>query len=127
LDIELIAHLKAPQQEVFLQWGSPLLIIAGPGMGKTEVIAYRVAYLVSSGLVNPEDILAVTYTENAANNIKDCIQQKLPDVNVKLMHISTIHWFCAVMHLTPTYHMASASWTVRHNSCSCIPTGKSWV
>jgi DNA helicase-2/ATP-dependent DNA helicase PcrA len=92
---ELIAHLTAPQKEAVLHRGSPLLIIAGPGSGKTEVIAWRVAYLVSSSLVKPENILAVTFTEKAAFNLKDRIQQKLPDINVELMHISTIHSFCA--------------------------------
>ncbi len=94
-DTELIAHLTAPQKEAVLHRGSPLLIIAGPGSGKTEVVAWRVAYLVSSGQVNPENVLALTFTEKAAYNLKDRIQQKLPDVNVELMHVSTIHSLCA--------------------------------
>jgi DNA helicase-2/ATP-dependent DNA helicase PcrA len=94
-DTERIAQLTEPQREAVLYRGSPLLIIAGPGSGKTEVIAWRVAYLVSSGSVSAENILAITFTEKAAFNLKDRIQQKLPDVNVELMHVSTIHSLCA--------------------------------
>jgi DNA helicase-2/ATP-dependent DNA helicase PcrA len=53
--------LTDQQREAVLHWGNPLLIIAGPGSGKTEVIAWRVAHLVLSGKVSPENILAVTF------------------------------------------------------------------
>ena len=89
--------LTAQQKEAVLQRGSPLLIIAGPGSGKTEVLAWRVAYLVRSGNVAPENILAVTFTEKAALGLKDRVQQKLPDVNVELMQISTIHSFASLL------------------------------
>jgi DNA helicase-2/ATP-dependent DNA helicase PcrA len=93
--IHLPATLTMPQREAILHLGSPLLIIAGPGSGKTEVIACRVAYLVQAGLVKPENILATTFTNKAALELKDRIQSKLPDINVELMQVSTIHSFCA--------------------------------
>jgi DNA helicase-2/ATP-dependent DNA helicase PcrA len=92
---EVLKGLTEPQKEAVLHRGSPLLIIAGPGSGKTEVIARRVAHLVQSGVVQPEEVLAVTFTEKAALGLKDRIQQKLPEVNIETMHISTIHSFCA--------------------------------
>ncbi|MDM7912190.1 MAG: UvrD-helicase domain-containing protein [Methanotrichaceae archaeon] len=75
--------------------GSPLLIIAGPGSGKTEVLARRVAHLIRSGDASPENLLVTTFTNKAALELKDRIQQKLPEVNVELMQVSTIHSFCA--------------------------------
>ena len=53
--IDILAGLTGPQRDAVLHLGSPLLIIAGPGSGKTEVIARRVAYLVQSGAVQPDD------------------------------------------------------------------------
>ena len=89
------SHLTKEQREAILHRGSPLLIIAGPGAGKTEVIAWRVAYLVRAGHVRPENMLVTTFTNKAALELKDRIQEKLPDVNVELMQVCTIHSFCA--------------------------------
>jgi DNA helicase-2/ATP-dependent DNA helicase PcrA len=88
-------HLTEQQVEAILHQDSPLLIIAGPGSGKTEVITWRVAHLVRAGYVPPENLLVTTFTEKAALELKDRIQQKLPQVNVELMQVSTIHSFCA--------------------------------
>jgi DNA helicase-2/ATP-dependent DNA helicase PcrA len=88
-------YLTEQQIEAILHQGSPLLIIAGPGSGKTEVIAWRVAHLVRAGHVHPENLLVTTFTNKAALELKDRIQQKLPQVNVELMQVSTIHSFCA--------------------------------
>jgi DNA helicase-2/ATP-dependent DNA helicase PcrA len=93
----LPGYLTEQQKEAILHQDSPLLIIAGPGSGKTEVIAWRVAHLVQSGCVLPENVLAVTFTEKAALNLKDRIQQKLQDINVESMQVSTIHSFAALL------------------------------
>jgi DNA helicase-2/ATP-dependent DNA helicase PcrA len=102
-------HLTDRQLEAVLHHGSPLLVIAGPGSGKTEVITWRVAHLVRSGRVTPEHLLVTTFTNKAALELKDRIQQKLPEVNAELMQVSTIHSFCADLlrrykHLTPLPH-----------------------
>jgi len=91
----LPANLTEQQVEAILHRGSPLLIIAGPGSGKTEVITWRVAHMVRAGHVRPENLLVTTFTNKAALELKDRIQQKLPQVNVELMQVSTIHSFCA--------------------------------
>ena len=88
-------YITSPQRKAILHEGSPLLIIAGPGSGKTEVLAWRVANFVQSGRFAPESILAVTFTERAALGLKDRIQQKLPDTNVETMQVSTIHAFAS--------------------------------
>jgi DNA helicase-2/ATP-dependent DNA helicase PcrA len=92
---DILIGLTDPQKEAVLHQGSPLLIIAGPGSGKTEVIARRVAYMVRSGIVRPEQILAVTFTERAAQGLKDRIQRRLPEVNAERMQVSTIHSFAS--------------------------------
>jgi DNA helicase-2/ATP-dependent DNA helicase PcrA len=76
--------LTLEQRDAILHTGSPLLVIAGPGSGKTEVIAWRVAHLV-----------VTTFTNKAALELKDRIQQKLPDVHVEAMQVGTLHSFCA--------------------------------
>jgi DNA helicase-2/ATP-dependent DNA helicase PcrA len=91
-----LEKLTTQQREAILHRGSPLLIIAGPGSGKTEVIAWRVAHLVRAGHARPENVLAVTFTNKAALELKDRIQDKLPPrFPVELMQVSTIHSFCA--------------------------------
>jgi hypothetical protein len=75
-------RLTQQQRDAILHQGSPLLIIAGPGSGKTEVIAWRVAQLVRSGYVGEEHVLAVTFTEKAALELKDRIQSKMPGTDL---------------------------------------------
>ena len=59
-------NLTEEQRAAILHRGSPLLIIAGPGSGKTEVITWRVAHLVRAGYVRPENLLVTTFTNKAA-------------------------------------------------------------
>jgi len=91
---KLLEGLLKPQEEAVLHRGSPLLIVAGPGSGKTEVLSRRVAHLILSGDAHPENMLVTTFTNKAALQLKDRIQQKLPEVNVELMQVSTLHSFC---------------------------------
>ena len=89
------SDLTHQQAEAINHQGSPLLIIAGPGSGKTEVIARRITRLVLTGQVKPENLLALTFTNKAAQGLKDRIQNKIPDVNIENMEVSTFHAFCA--------------------------------
>jgi DNA helicase-2/ATP-dependent DNA helicase PcrA len=90
----LPTRLTDQQRAAILHQGSPLLIIAGPGSGKTEVLTWRVAHLVRAGLVAPEHLLVTTFTNKAALELKDRIQQKLPEVYVEGMQVGTLHAFC---------------------------------
>ncbi len=71
----------------------PTLVLAGAGSGKTRVLTNRILYLVQECGVNPSEILAITFTNKAANEMKRRLFDF--DCNAQFMHISTIHSFCA--------------------------------
>ena len=71
----------------------PLLIVAGAGTGKTTVITKKIAHLIESGLAKPEEILAVTFTDKAAGEMIERVDQEL-DAGYADLQISTFHAFC---------------------------------
>ena len=81
------------QRDAAKHFEGPLLIVAGPGSGKTRVLVERVAYLVKKKNIDPSNILVITFTVKAAEELKarlsKCIGPK-----IKSMHVSTIHSFC---------------------------------
>ena len=72
---------------------APTLVLAGAGSGKTRVLTNRILYLVNECRVNPSEILAITFTNKAANEMKRRLYDF--DCNAGFMQISTIHSFCA--------------------------------
>ena len=87
-------ELNAEQREAIEHGDGPLLVIAGPGSGKTRVITERIVHLLNHvpGL-KPEQILAVTYTDKAAGQMKHRVALALPGLESS-PHISTFHAFC---------------------------------
>src|SRR4030066_119595 len=90
LDLE---KLNKEQKEAVTHGEGPLLIVAGAGTGKTTVITQRIAYLIDKGLTKPEEILAVTFTEKAAEEMEERVDKLLPYGYVDLW-VSTFHAFC---------------------------------
>ncbi len=87
--MDLLADLNPAQREAVTHLDGPLLIVAGPGSGKTRVITRRVAYLLQQG-VRPWNILAITFTNKAAGEMRRRVEELVPGNRV---WISTFHSF----------------------------------
>ncbi len=92
LVLGILTHLNPPQQEAVTHKEGPLLILAGAGSGKTRALSYRVAYLIKKEKINPENILLVTFTNKAANEMKERVKN-LAGLVPPLT--GTFHSFCA--------------------------------
>lgn len=110
--MDILKHLNPTQAEAVKQIDGQVLILAGAGSGKTRVLTYKIAYLISQG-VKPENILAVTFTNKAANEMKErvtklivhsssligkTLQQNIPNKRSTihdLPYVGTFHAFCA--------------------------------
>src|SRR4029079_97118 len=85
---DLLDGLNGPQRDAVVHGEGPLLILAGAGSGKTRVITRRVAYLSLERGVDPRRILAITFTNKAAREMKERVQQWIPRSD---LWISTFH------------------------------------
>ena len=94
--MDLLSELNSPQRDAVESIDGPLLIVAGPGSGKTKVITSRIAYLVKTCGVSPHRIAALTFTNKAA---KEMMSRLLPMLGRESERISasTFHSFCATI------------------------------
>jgi len=92
--LEIEKHLNPQQVKAVKNTDGPLLVIAGAGSGKTRVLTYRIAYLVNQKNVDPFSILAITFTNKAAREMKKRVIELVGRVG-EHMWVSTFHSFCA--------------------------------
>lgn len=91
----ILAGLDPDQQAAVTTTEGPVLVVAGPGSGKTRVLTHRVAYLIATGRARPDQIFAVTFTNKAAREVKERLQGLLGTGSAELVAAGTFHSACA--------------------------------
>ena len=94
VDISYLGDLNSEQEKAVRQTEGPVLVLAGAGTGKTKALTARVAYLIKSLNVRSHSILAVTFTNKAANEMKFRIEEHIGNLSEGLKWIGTFHSIC---------------------------------
>ncbi len=92
--MNILNELNEKQREAVTHKNGPLLVIAGPGTGKTKVITHRIAYLIREHNIKPENILAITFTNKAAEEMQERINSEIGEPHGSSVKACTFHAFC---------------------------------
>lgn len=95
---DFLAHLNERQREAVATENGPLLVIAGAGSGKTMVLTRRIASLIAKGIARPDQVLAVTFTNKAAGEMKERVRTLLAEASIHAAPlIGTFHSVCLII------------------------------
>lgn len=104
---DYLANLNKEQLEAVKTVDGPVMVFAGAGTGKTKTLISRIVYMVKECNIKPFNILAITFTKKATNEMKDRLNVAIPD-DAKFVHISTIHSLCAKILRRNAEHLGFA-------------------
>src|SRR5687768_7944915 len=93
--MDFLDKLNKPQRNAVTAGNGPILVVAGPGSGKTRVLTQRIAYLIAVEGIRPWQILAVTFTNKAAKEMEARVKSLLPDQAIEGIMLGTFHSICA--------------------------------
>ena len=105
--MDFLSKLNPEQREAVLHRDGPLLILAGAGSGKTRVITYRIAHLIGDGHAEPDQVLAVTFTNKAAGEMRERVEG-LIGTDAQGVWLSTFHSLGAPAEWAPRSETAIA-------------------
>jgi DNA helicase-2/ATP-dependent DNA helicase PcrA len=109
---ELLAGLNPAQRQAVTHRGSPLLVVAGAGSGKTRVLTRRIAYLLATGAAKPGEILAITFTNKAAAEMKERVAAAVGP-RARAIWVSTFHSLCVRILRAEAAHLpVKSSFTI---------------
>ncbi|MCK6540152.1 MAG: UvrD-helicase domain-containing protein [Anaerolineales bacterium] len=92
--MDFLDKLNKQQRAAVTAGNGPILVVAGPGSGKTRVLTQRIAYLIAEEGVRPWQILAVTFTNKAAKEMQERVKRLLPDQAIEGIMLGTFHSIC---------------------------------
>lgn len=104
---DILKDLNSQQKEAVTYTGSPLLLLAGAGSGKTRVLTHRAAYFINKKLATPDQILLLTFTNKAAEEMKQRMSKLIPNFQDKKNNLwaGTFHAFCCRVLRADGHHL----------------------